>query len=307
MDSSNILGLAVAGLFACNLPARAQQNSSQPGTVPVRTLITVGTKKGAQPVELTPRDLLVQQDKMRLRVSSVVPARGDAGAMQLAIVIDDSATSSLNNQLPDIAKFIRSQPPHVKVGVFYARNGTVQVRQDFTANHEAAAKSLRIPLGHGAAYNSAYLSVMDLMKRWPATQDRREVVLFTDGVDRFRPGPLSPDVESTYAMAQKQGIILNSIFVNVVGRASMMLLGKGQNYLSQITNLSGGFLYTQGFRTPVDMTPFLNELDGMLRSQYWVTYEARAKNKPAMQEIKFSTELPGMKIYAPAQVLIPGQ
>jgi hypothetical protein len=301
-----MLAFLVFGGIIALAPARAQQPNSTAPTVSVRTLITVTTKKGMEPVQLTPRDLLVQQSKVRLRVTSVTPATGENGGMQLAIVIDDSATSSLNNQLPDIAKFIREQEPNVKVGVFYARNGTVQVRQDFTPDHELAAKSLRIPLGQGGAYTSAYLSVMDLMKRWPATQDRRELLLFTDGVDRFRHGPLSPDVESTYEMAQKQGIVLHSIVISVAGgRRGGMRMSNGQNNLSQITAQSGGFLYNQGFQTPVDMTPFLDQLDGVLRSQYWVTYLAHPKDKPSMQEIKFSTELPGVKIYAPAEVPIP--
>jgi hypothetical protein len=303
--------LAFGGLVALS-PARAQQTTQRPGPsasmASVRTLITIAPQKGAGVVQVTPRDLLVQQNKTRLQVTSLIPATGANAGMQFAIVIEDSSTGALTNQLPDIAKFIRGQGPQVKVGVFYARNGTVQVRQDFTPDHELAAKSLRMPLGLGAAYLSPYLSVMDLMKRWPAGQDRRELLLFSDGIDRFRTGPLSPDVEATYEMAQKQGIILHSIFVNEVGEPRMrrnMRIGIGQNYLSQITGQTGGFLYTQGFRTPVDMTPFLDQLDGVLRNQYWITYQAYPKGKPSLQEIKFSTELPGVKIYAPAQVLIP--
>jgi hypothetical protein len=303
--------LTFGGLVALS-PARAQQAAQQaapPASMAsVRTLITIAPKKGAGPVHVTPQDLLVQQNKARLQVTSLVPATGANAGMQFAIVIDDSSTGALTNQLPDIARFIRGLDPQAKVGVFYARNGTVQVRQDFTLDHDLAAKSLRIPLGRGAAYLSPYLSVMDLMKRWPASQDRRELLLFSDGIDRFRPGPLSPDVEATYEMAQKQGIILHSIFVNEAGEPRWrrnMPIGIGQNYLSQITGQTGGFLYTQGFRTPVDMTPFLNQLADALRNQYWVTYLAQARDKPSLQGIKFSTELHGVKIYAPAQVLIP--
>jgi hypothetical protein len=302
------LALLTFGGLASVVAARPQQAVQPADTVSVRTLVTITSKKGAEPVNVTPRDLLVQQNKTRLRVTSVTLATGENGGMQLAIVIDDGATSSLNNQLPDIAHFVRDQEPGVKVGVFYARNGTVQVRQDFTPDHNLAAKSLRIPLGQGGASSSVYLSVMDLMKRWPATQDRQELVLFADGIDRFRRGPLSPDIETTYEMAQKQGIIVQSIFVNVVGGRrgfGSMRLGVGQNNLSQVTVQSGGFLYSQGFQTPVDMTPFLNQLEDVLRSQYWISYMAHAKNKPSLETIKFSTEMPGVKIYAPAQVLIP--
>jgi hypothetical protein len=165
--STRSTGLAL--LILGGLTPLAAARSQQPAdTVSVRTLVTITSKKGAEPVSVTPRDLLVQQSKVRLQVTSVIPATGENGGMQLAIVIDDGATSSFNNQLADIAHFIRNQKPAVKVGVFYARNGTVQVRQDFTPDHDLAAKSLRIPLGQGGAYSSVYLSVMDLIKRWPA-------------------------------------------------------------------------------------------------------------------------------------------
>lgn len=294
--------LAFIGI-ATLAPPRAQDTA----TVPVRTLITVTSKSGNE--RLTAQDVLVKQNKARLQVTDLTPATGDNGGLQLAIVIADTATSSLSNQLPDIAKFIRNTDPQTKVGIFYARNGTVEVRQDFTPDHERAAKALRVPLGQGGAYGSPYLSLMDLMKRWPATQDRQEVLMFSDGVDRFRPGPASPDVQSTYDMAQKQGIVLNNIFVSEIGARrgghGGMRIGLGQSYLSQITEQTGGFGYYEGLRTPVDMTPYLNQFTQVLRSQYWITYAAHAKNKPALQEIKFSAELPGVKIYAPWMVLIP--
>jgi hypothetical protein len=82
------------------------------------------------------------------------------------------------------------------------RNATVQIAQNFTNDHAAAAKALRLPTGSTGAYGSPYLSVIDLIKRWPEHTNRREVIMITDGIDRARRGlgsrglsPISPDVD----------------------------------------------------------------------------------------------------------------
>ena len=72
------------------------------------------------------------------------------------------------------------------------RNAVVQITQDFTNDHAAAAKALRLPLATPGSYGSPYLSVIDLMKRWPESTNRREVIMVTDGIDRARRGFRGP-------------------------------------------------------------------------------------------------------------------
>ncbi len=297
-----LLGMSLLGAIPS---ARAADDNNQP-TVPMRTLVTITSKGG--PPEITRQDVLVLQDKTRLVVTDVQPATGKLGGLQLAIVIDDACSSSLNNQLTDIAKFIRGLGPETQVGLFYARNGAVQVVQDFTADHDAAAKALRIPLGRAMAYSSIYLSAMDLMKRWLPTQERREMFLIGDGIDRFRGDPFSPDVQSTYEAAQKAGIMLHSIFANAAGHWSMNMwhISMGQSNLSQITDETGGEAYFQGSYTPIDFAPFMSQFDKVLHSQYWISYLAHPKKKAQLQRIRFTTELPGVDISAPEQVFVPG-
>ena len=61
---------------------------------------------------------------------------------------------------------------------------SVQIAQDLTVDHRLAAQSLRLPIGHSLPYGSPYLAVTDLMKRWPGDGNRREVIMFTDGIGR---------------------------------------------------------------------------------------------------------------------------
>ena len=101
--------------------------------------------------------------------------------LYLAVVIDDSLASGIANQWDDLKAFLTSQPNTTYVSVSYARNGTVVVAQDFTNDHELAAKALRLPLGSGGAFSSPYLALQDLMKRWPASADRHSILLILLG------------------------------------------------------------------------------------------------------------------------------
>jgi len=87
------------------------------------------------------------------------------------------------------------------------------VAQDFTNDHELAAKALRLPLGSNGAFGSPYLALLDLMKRWPASADRHSILLISSGIDYFRGGfdLRSPDLDSTISRAQKQILMLDHL------------------------------------------------------------------------------------------------
>src|ERR1700683_580945 len=185
--------LATAILFLVVFGASAQQENPS-ATVPVRTVTTVLGKNFGPPPAVSRDDVQVFDGKTRLNVSEWVPAKGERGALDFAIVIDDASDTNLGLQLKDLADFIREMPPTARVGIFYARNGTIELAQNFTGDHEQAAKALRLPLGNPGAFGSDYLSLIDLFKRWPESPVRREILLVSDGIDRFRGDfPTSPD------------------------------------------------------------------------------------------------------------------
>jgi len=85
------------------------------------------------------------------------------------------------------------------------RNGTVEVAQDMTADHAKAAKGLRLPLGAPGVVASPFLALSDLIKRWPATAARREVILVTSGVDPLGGGLQDPYLDTSIEQAQRAG------------------------------------------------------------------------------------------------------
>src|ERR1044072_7833916 len=67
--------------------------------------------------------------------------------LNLAVLIQDDLVSRVGNELRETAEFIRTLPAGSRVMVGYIRSGSLQVRQPFTEDLDAAARSLRIPVG----------------------------------------------------------------------------------------------------------------------------------------------------------------
>lgn len=280
-------------------------------TVPITTVVTVLGPKYSAPPALAKSDIIVYQDKKKVEISSWIPAQGDKANLQLAILIDDASTTDFAIQLNDLRAFINAQPATTAVGVFYASNGTVQPVSQFSTDHAAVAKTVRIPLGYWGAYSSIYFSIQDLIKRWPVTPgSRREILLFADGIDRLHGDyPTSPDVDPTVAKAQTAGVIIHSIYVTGVGHISRSFfrVSLGQSNLSQLTDGTGGYAFFQGFQTPVAIAPFLDQFNMVLKNQYWLTFDANRSTKPkgSLQRFRVTSEIKDLDIAAPTSIFVP--
>jgi hypothetical protein len=294
--------IAVAILLAA-IPAAAQ-------TAPITTVVTVLGPKYTAPPAISKDDIAVYDGKQKKEIISWDPAQGNKAALELAIVIDDSDASELGIQFGDLTNFMKSQPKTTGVAVFYASNGTVQAASQFNTDHDAVAKSLRLPFGRGAAYSSIYLSLMDLISRWPVTGARREILLLSDGIDRFRGDPFSPDVPATLEKAQKAGIMIHALFASGVGRFSRNFyrVGLGQSNLAQICDGTGGESFFQGTQTPISYAPYLQQLDLVLKNQFWLTYstERSKKKNGELRNFRIQSEQRDVEISHASKVLVPG-
>ncbi len=303
--------LVLAVLMISVLPAHAQGQAASSSNVPVTTYVTVLGPKYTAPPALSKSDVIVDEGKQRKEVTNWVPAQGDKAGLLLAIVIDDADTTDLASQLGDLRNFVTSQPDTTHIGVFYASNGTIQTASHFNKDHEAVAKTIRMPIGNGGAYSSIYLSVKSLIKGWPATGARREILLIADGIDRFRGTyPTSPDIDSTIDNAQKAGIMIHSLYATGVGRAgrNSFRVTLGQSALSQIADATGGEAFFQGFGTPISFGPYLQQLDLVLKNQYWLTYatDRSKKAKGELRKFRVRTEQKGVEISAADRIFVPG-
>src|SRR5580692_7518592 len=177
-------GLCLVGFSS---PIVRSQATSAPSTLQVHMVITDQAMSDNSEVPvLQPNAIKVKQGKDFLKVTQLVPAQGDNAALQLFILIDDTCDPAIGNNLTELREFINAQPATTVIGVAYMSNATIQITQNFTPDHDLAAKAVRLPRGNLASMDSPYLSLMSLVKGWPQQKVRREVLMITDGIDRLR-------------------------------------------------------------------------------------------------------------------------
>ncbi|HWZ98191.1 MAG TPA: hypothetical protein VN025_10565 [Candidatus Dormibacteraeota bacterium] len=279
------------------LPPAAESGSS---TI---TVTAVGKKE--VPPSIGKDDVQFSQGKERKQIARWV--KGEK--LYLAILIDDSLDSEVAGQWGEVKQFINAQPQTTSIAIGYATNGTVRVAQDFTTDHELAGKALRIPLGSPAAYSSPYLSVIDWMKRWPSTGDRRSLILISSGIDYFRGGfgPIYPDVDTAISIAEKGNINLWSIYSPGEGHRSrsFFLANMAQNNLSKLSDETGGESYFLGTSAPVSFKPYLDELQMHLNNQYLLTFAGDGGPKGKFVSVRLKTELAHTEFMHANQAWLP--
>jgi hypothetical protein len=308
---AGVIAVAVLTTFSAHRAA-ARQGQPQNSTGPqVHMTVSAEARHGLDVPEVNREDVLVGEGKEHDRVVSWLPAQGANAGMEFLVLIDDSSSVSLGSQMDDIRAFINAQPPTTFVGVGYMQNGTVQFTQNFTQDHASAAKALRLPLGAEAGVGaSPYFSISDIAKRWQANpaRPRREILMISDGIDGYYGGgPTDPYLDDAVADAQRAGITVYSIYTTGSGHArhSFFLNNWGQNYLSELAEMTGAESYWQGFGPAVDFTPYLDELSHQLQHQYLLTFIPKPEKKAGFQRVRLSTESSGAELIYQKSVFVP--
>lgn len=303
-----LLAALAVSLFVLPASARAQSGSS---SVSVTTVVTALGPDYSAPPPIAKEDVNVYSGKTKLNVTGWEQAKDEHGGLQLAILIDDAvAPSAIGLQFNDLKSFIQEQPSDTEVGIFYAQFGTVATAAEFSTDHDAVAKKLRLPLGRRAgASPSIYLSLSDLVKKWPGNAPRREVLMLTSGLDRLEPGIQDPYFDQAVDDVQRSGVQIHSIYVGPL-RLGLSFFGMiAQGNLGRLTTDSGGDGFFQGISTPVSFKPFLEQLNTILRNQYLITFQAAAssKKKGDLRPINIRTEQTKVKLLYPRRVWVPAQ
>jgi hypothetical protein len=300
--------VAIAGLLASVQLAAAQESASATGPA-ANLVVTVEARHGSNIPDVTRDDVMVYEGRDRDRVTGWLPLQGDHAGLEFFIMLDDSSNVTLGSQLEDIRQFINAQPPTTKIGVAYMANGIAQVVQNLTSDHALTAKALRLPFGNPGASASPYFSLGDLIKRWPAGDERREVLMITDGIDRYwGSGPDNAYVDTVIEQAQRAGVIVYSIYTPGVGHYghSYWRTYWGQNYLSQLSDETGGeSYYLIGPAPPVSFAPYMEDITRKLNHQYLLTFMAKAQKKAGMQRVKVHTEVPNAELVSADRVYVP--
>jgi hypothetical protein len=274
---------------------------------PVNILVTLEPKRGKTMDSITPQDIRVQQDHSVCPVSGLTPM-GQA-PMQLALLIDNSARFTFDTEINTLKQFVNSLPPYVEVAVGYMANGMTEYTQNFTADHAAAANSIRLSMGAGGADVSPYDSLTDAVKKWPKPgAPRKEIIMISSGIEGLGGGymPDNPYVNAGIQSAQKAGVVVYSIYDPSVGHMGHGLWRNtwGQNFLSQLSDETGGEAYMVGFGSPVSFEPFLNSIRDSMQNQYQLTFEVRPQKKSGLVPIRVTIPEKNASIAAPDKVFV---
>lgn len=295
-------------LFLAETGAAAGQIAPS-GQVAARMVVTAVASKGSDVPAISRDDVVVREGKDRNKVLDWVPATGDHAGLEFFVMIDDSVGESVASQLSDLRQFILGQPATTKVGIAYMQNGNAQILQEPTTDHQQASKSLRLPTGTPGVNASPYFSLSDLIKRWPGSTNRREVLMVTSGVDSYWSGGADdPYVDSAVDDAQRSGIIVFSIYSPGAGHFSQSYYRSwyGQLFLSQVSDRTGGESYYTTFSgPPVSFAPFLNQINQRLLHQYWLAFAPKPRKKAGLQPVKMTTEVPNAELVAADRAWVP--
>lgn len=299
--------LAAGCIFSLCGFASTQSISAQTGTA-VQMVVTAEPRHDDNIPPLTQKDVTVMSGKDRLNVLDLTPAQGDRAQLQLFLLMDESSNTRIGTEFPALKKFINALPQTTSIAIGYMRDGTVARVQDFTTDHAAASAKLRLPMGAPGVDSSPYFSLSDLIKHWPAASARREILMISDGVDRFYGGgPDNPYVQTADEQAQRAGIVISSIYWESVGHFghNWRFINWGQSYLAQLAEDTGGEAYWQGIGNPVSFAPFLDEFARRLNNQYLLTFQPKAHNKPGLEPVKIRTEIREIDLVGATAVWVP--
>jgi len=305
-----VFTLVLGGLA---LPAFSPLLAQEAAASEPSTIVTVepkGSGELAEPVPASAVKVKVNNKNAEVADWRAYKADGTQPNLQLVLLIDDGARSSLGLHLEEMQRFITQQPPTTEVAVAYMRNGAAQLTGPFTTDHQQAAQTLRLPISSPGTNGSPYFALSDLLKRWPAhsPEERREVVMITDGVDRYnglRYDPTNPYLNTTMRDLIRNQVVVYAIYYHDAGFADRTGAGinSGQNYLTQLCAMVGGEFFYQGFGNPVDFTPYLNQINRKLGNQYELRVQPPqgAKN---FVNLKVQVSAPNTRTQAAQQIFL---
>lgn len=270
-------------------------------------VVTAEGSHGGAPPELTKDQISVDINHRSVPVQSWTRLRGDRAALQLYIVIDDGESTDIGNQFGSLRDFIRKQPPSTAIGLAYLRYGEALIAAPLSADHENAARALRLPLGEPGISGSPYVSLSELIKKWPAAPDaRREVLLISSGADPYEPAdPQNPYLMKAIADSQRAGVLVHSIYYSGPDRLIPRFGGVnwGVNYLSELGEGTGGKAYWQGFASPVMFDAFLGNLNMLLQNQYLLTV-APDVTKAGLEPVHVTASPQDVSLISPQKIEI---
>jgi hypothetical protein len=305
-NSAIAVCFALTSLFAA--PAFSQSDALQGQGKAVVTILP--KTDGAVPVSVTEQDMQLKIDGKMAKITSWKPFQSPENTIELVLLIDNSSRSSLGTQLEAIRSFVNSLPPNVKAAISYMQNGQALFAGPLSTDHALVLRALHLTGGFAGSSASPYFCLSDLAKHWPSQDQaaRREVVMVSDGVDPYnmRFDPNNPYLQAAISDSVRAQLVVYSIYWESRGTGSNRHYenNAGQNYLSEVTEATGGKSFWMGMGNPVSFEPYFDELTRRFRNQYELDFTTGLTGKPQLKEMKLKFSAPGAEVNSPRQVMV---
>ena len=307
MQSLRFATIVAAGTLALAAPAFAATTEQGQG----QAVITVMPKANeAAGINIGPQNVELKVDGKQANVTDLAPAKGPSSPLELVILMDSSARTSLGTQLADVESFVKEMPNSTKIAIGYMENGRAAMTGPLSSDANQVLNGLHLPSGAAGTGSSPYFYLSDLAKNWPSHDPtaRREVVMITDGVDYYN---LRLDLDDPYVQAAiedsiRSGLVVYTFYWKNQGRVdrSEYESNAGQSLLSEVTQATGGNSYWEGTGNPVSFDPFFKDLRQRFLNQYRLGFSAPLKGKPQIERLSLKIQGAEAKVYAPQQVLV---
>ena len=301
--------LLIAAILLFFSFAAAQKKNKQDDRVRTMTVpISIFTREELKQKKISEfveaGDLIVKEDgeqQIILSIRSVSEA-----PLELAVLIQDNLSSSVNLELKRISEFIRRLPQGSRVMVAYLRGGTMQVRQKFTDDLNKAAESLRIVFSSSNTSSNPYDGVSEAVRRFDALPaGRRAVLLVSDGLDishgleTFN-SLQSVELDQAILNSQRRGVAVYSFYTSseLTEGFNSRLSIIGQGMLNRLSNETGGRAFFQGTQAPVSFDPFFKDLNLTLTRQFALTYLSTHMKK-GYHKVQITSTNPQIRIEHP--------
>jgi len=305
------LALVAAALIATTPQAFPQDEGQNQGTA----IVTVLPKDSSAPApNISEQTIHVEVNGKQSQITNWQPLHGAQAPVELVLLIDDGARTSLGSEFGDIRQFIQSLPPNVKITIGYMENGRAALSGPLSADRSKTLQQIHITNGLPGQSASPYFCLSDLAKNWPSEDRsaRREVIMISDGVDYYH---LQFDPDDPYVQAAIQDSVRAHLLVSAVywrngGRIdrSGYENNAGQSLLGVVADSTGGTSYWIGTGNPVSLSPYFQDFSRRLNNQWELGFASPLSGKPEMASLKVKIEAHDVKVTAPQKTWIgPGE
>lgn len=286
-------------------PPAASRQQVRTVTIPISIFSKQELRAGQAEEYLQADRIVVSEDNDEQSILSIKSVSDSP--LSVAVLIQGDLANGFNLQLDDIREFIRSLPQGSRVMVAYLRSGSADIRQKFTEDREAAAKSLRAISGSTTdAPRSPYSGILDIIGRFDATPiGRRAIIMFSDGLDTTDGLTLasitqSADLDQAILRSQRRSVAVYPIYypTQMTDRVGSNLAFMAQGALDKLAEQTGGRSFASGSAAPVNFRPFFKELDLSLTRQFSLTYLSTHMKK-GYHKVKVMSTNPEIKIVHP--------